>query len=176
MCMQQPTGKKVDGQVPESGKGKSERKRTFGRPKNESVEARNERLIRWLNSPMDKMPLLAITELCEAGRECMPAVMEALSHSDHNIRANAATVMSQVGGPAELRCLKMALSDRSPAVCAVAEMAIYEIIKRHLKEFDPKTVESMAARLGGAYGRKLDRLLGKDVPEPPRSKGEDEDI
>jgi hypothetical protein len=115
-------------------------------------------------------------ELHKNGKDGMPALMEALSNSDRSIRASAAIVMSQVGAPKELRCLKMLLSDRSPVVCTIAEMAICEIVKRHFKEFDPKAVESIAARLGGRYGRELDRMLGKDVPEPPRSKSEDEDI
>lgn len=144
--------------------------------KPESAEEMNERLVRWLNSPMDKMPYIAMDELHKTGKNGMPALIEALSNSDRSIRASAAIVMSQVGTPKEMRCLKMLLSDRSPVVCTIAEMAVCEIVKRHFKEFDPKAVESMAARLGGRYGRELDRLLGKDVPEPPRSRSDDEDI
>lgn len=162
--------------VPETGKTADEKKVFRKGWKAETVEQMNERLIRWLNSPMDKMPYVAIQELHEAGGERMPALIEALSNSDKSIRAGAAVIMSQVGTLRELRCLKMLLSDRSPVVCSIAEMAICEIVKRHFREMDPKAVEAMAARLGGRYGRELDRLLGKDVPEPPRSKSDDEDI
>ncbi len=169
MRMQPPTGKKAEMAVPEAGKGKM----VFGKGhKAETAEEMNERLIRWLNSPAEKMPYLAIGEMHGAGRECMPAALEALSHSDHSIRANAALILSKIGDRGALRCLKMALSDRSPAVCAVAEMAVFEIVKRHLGEFDAKSVEGIAARLGGRYGRALDRLLGKNVREP--GPGEDE--
>jgi hypothetical protein len=144
--------------------------------KPETVEEMNKRLVRWLNSPMDKMPYIAMDELHKNGRGGMPALIEALSNSDRSIRASAAIVMSQIGTPRELRCLKMLLSDRSPVVCMIAEMAVCEIVKRHFKEFSPKSVETIAARLGGRYGRELDRLLGKDVPEPPRSKSDDDEI
>jgi len=144
--------------------------------KPETVDEMNERLIRWLNSPMDKMPYVAMDDLHKTGKDGMPALIEALSNSDRSIRASAAIVMSRVGTPKELRCLKMLLSDRSPVVCTIAEMAICEIVKRHFKEFDPKAVESIAARLGGRYGRELDRRLGKDVPEPKQERSDDDEI
>ena len=172
MCMQPPIGKKADKAVPETGKERKVFRKGY---KAETAEEMNERLKRWLNSPMDKMPYVAIQEMQEAGRERRPAFLEALSRTDCSIRANAALILSEKGGRWALRPLMKRLTDTSPAVCAIAEMAICEIVKRHFKEMNPKSVESIAARLGGRYGRELDRLLGKDVPEPPRSK-EEEDI
>ncbi len=153
--------------------GKPAGGKAFARVKNESVEVKVERLIRWLNSPMDKMPYIAIQELYGMGKDGMPVLIEALSNSDCSIRANAALILGQEGDRSAIRYLKMALSDRSPAVCGVAEMAICSIVKRHFKEFDPKSVRTMAARLGGAYGRELDRMLGDHVPEPEQGRGGD---
>ena len=171
MCMQQPTGKKLDGQVPESGKGKKVFRNGH---KPETAEEMNERLIRWLNSPMDKMPYIAVFELHGAGKERMPAISEALSHSDCSIRANAALILAEAGGRWALRPLMKRLNDASTAVCGLAEMAICSIVKRHFKEMKPESVETIAAKLGGRYGRELDRLLGKDVPEPSRSRSDDD--
>lgn len=161
-------------QVPENGRGRAAERRVFRKGwKAETAEEMNERLIRWLNSPMDKMPYIAIQELQEAGKERMPAIVEALSSPDCSIRANAALLLSKAGGRWALRPLMKKLNDASPAVCAIAEMAICEIVKRNFAKMKPESVETIAARLSGRYGRELDRLLGKDVPEPKREKGDD---
>ncbi|MCX6768898.1 MAG: HEAT repeat domain-containing protein [Candidatus Micrarchaeota archaeon] len=141
-----------------------------------SMEEKVERLIRWLHSPMDKMPYYAIQELYGMGKEGMPALIEALSHSNCSIRANAACILSKNGDPSALEHLETALCDPNRAVSAVAEMAIFEITKRNIAELEPERVKAIAERISGSFGRELERMLGKDVPEPERSRCEDEDI
>lgn len=154
----------------ETGKNAAERK-VFRRGwKPETVEEMNERLIRWLNSPVEKMPYIAIQELQGGGRERMQAILEALSHPDCSIRANAALILCKAGGRWALRPLMKRLNDPSPAVCAIAEMAIFEIVRRNFADMRPGSVEAIAARLGGRYGRELDGLLRKGAHEAGRGE------
>jgi len=134
-------------------------RKAFAGAKPESVDEKVDRLIRWLNSPIEKLPFLAVTELRGMGKEGMPAMIEALGNSDDKIRLCAVTILVEKGDKATLRYLTKSLTDPSPAVCAVAEMAICAVIRRHLGEFKPESVREMAKKIGGAYGRELDRLL-----------------
>jgi len=175
--MQQPTGKG-------SGTGQDQGKagttpaggKAFAKAKAEPVDEKVERLIRWLHSPMEKMPYHAIHELYGMGKEGMPALIEALSHSDCSIRANAVCILSKNGDATALEQLETALCDPNRAVSAVAEMAIFEITKRHATELEPGRVREIASRLSGSFGRELERMLGDDVPEPEQSRSEDDDI